>query len=298
MNTAELVKQRLPEVLKMYGLPQPSNKHIKECPVCGKKDKFRLTNYKGMGEWVCTCGAGNVFGLIEQIHGLDFKAAAKEIDEAFGNTFKAVPQKRDDSKLDQAIARVNKSTKVRESNVKEYLNARGIYDMPQRGVLCSNGNMYAIATDSFGKPVYSHETFLDGDKKAAVKTQKKMLTLVDGSPDMAVIRLFDVASTLGIAEGIETALSAHQIYKCKTWSTINSGFMKKFKAPAGVSHLIIFADNDKNGEGLAAAFACGNLNIKSVPHVKTVTIRWCGDVEDFNDMLINGSQVFEWKLTK
>lgn len=298
MNTTELVKQRLPEVLKMYGLPQPSNKHIKECPVCGKKDKFRLTNYKGMGEWVCVCGAGNVFGLIEQIHGLDFKAAAKEIDEAFGNTFKAEPQNLDKSKLDRAIERVKTASRVRESNVKNYLNERGIFDMPKKAVFGSNGNMYAIATDSLGKPVYSHETFLDGDKKASVQTQKKMLSLIDNPTDMAAIRLFDVASTLGIAEGIETALSAHQIYKCKVWSTINSGFMKKFKAPTGVNHLIIFADNDKNGEGLAAAFACGNANIKSVPHVKTVTIRWCGDVEDFNDMLINGSQVFEWKLTK
>ncbi|EEP88969.1 alpha replication protein of prophage, partial [Yersinia kristensenii ATCC 33638] len=48
------------------------------------------------------------------------------------------------------------------------------------------------------------------------------------------IRMFPVSSTLGIAEGIETALSAYQIYGVNTWATINSGFMSKFIVPAGV----------------------------------------------------------------
>lgn len=53
------------------------------------------------------------------------------------------------------------------------------------------------------------------------------------------IRMFPVSSTLGIAEGIETALSCHQITKCHTRATMNTAFMKKFRVPAGVKNLII-----------------------------------------------------------
>lgn len=51
--------------------------------------------------------------------------------------------------------------------------------------------------------------------------------------------MFPTSSTLGIAEGIETALACHQITKCNTRATMNTAFMKKFRVPAGVKNLII-----------------------------------------------------------
>ena len=61
--------------------------------------------------------------------------------------------------------------------------------------------------------------------------------------------------------------------------------MKKFKAPMDVDHLVIFADNDLNGTGLAAAFECANKNLLSNNTVKKVTIRWTENKGDFNDLL-------------
>jgi len=300
METTKLAYSRLAEVLEMYGLPKVSNKHAKECPICGKKDKFRLTNYKGQGDFICTCNTGNLFKLIELVHGLDFKQAAKEIDEAFGNVFVPMQQPKRQSRLAQAMERVKSSSKVKGSNVEAYLRNRGIYELPTKGLFSSNVNMYVSAVDQSGNPVYQHETFLDGDKKANVEVQKKMLKLAEENQvvDFGVVRLFDSASTLGIAEGIETALSCRQIYKCNIWSTLNSQMMKKFRAPSGVKHLMIFADNDKNGTGLAAAFECGSMNIKANNDVEKVTIRWPGDQCDFNDMILNGSNVFEWQLSR
>ena len=99
-------------------------------------------------------------------------------------------------------------------------------------------------------------------KKAAIERNKKMLSLQEYTGSIAV-KLFPAKSTLGIAEGIETALSAHQLYKLPVWSALNATLMKKFKAPSGVDTLVIFADNDKNGTGLNAAFECGNKNLLS-----------------------------------
>lgn len=292
MNTVELAYSRLPEVLEMFGLPSVSKRHIKECPICGKKDKFRLDNYKGEGNWVCTCGSGNLFKLIELVHNLSFKDIAKQIDDAF-NYKPTIQTKKKDNNLERCMARVKSASKVKGTNVEEYLRSRGIYEVPKRGVFCSNGNMLSVAVDPYGNPAYQHETFLDGNKKANVKVQKKMLSLSNSTPESYCVRLYDSASTLGISEGIETALSARQIYKCNVWSTLNAGGMEKFKAPPGVKHLIIFADNDKNGAGLAAATRCGHLAVRQSKDIEKVSIRWPSDVCDFNDMLINGSGVFE-----
>jgi len=76
---------------------------------------------------------------------------------------------------------------------------------------------------------------------------------------------------------------------------MNSNFMKKFRAPGGVEHLIIFADSDKNGTGHAAAFACGHSNIMANNDVKKVTIRW-PDRGDFNDVLQEIQTIHEWVL--
>lgn len=304
MKTVDLVIGKWDFIFDYYGLPPITGiRHYKgECPNCGKRGKYRCDDKNGTGSWICSCGSGNGWSILTIATGKDFKTLAKEIDEIFDNTYKpdnVAPKPKDNGKS-EAMNRARSSSKIKGSNVEGYLNSRGIYEMPSKAVFASNGNMFAIAVDHSGIPVYSHETMLDGDKKANTDITKKLKKLVGETAfvEQAVIRLFDVTSTLGIAEGIETALSCRQIYKCAVWSTMNSGFMKKFLAPPGVTHLIVFADNDNNGTGLAAAFSCGERNIKSKNDVSTVTIRWTGERGDFNDMLVKGSQVFEWKLNK
>ncbi|ENW9116600.1 DNA primase, partial [Escherichia coli] len=84
--------------------------------------------------------------------------------------------------------------------------------------------LYAIATDDKGSLCYLHRTLLDGDRKANVEAAKKMTALQE-LPGLqyaksVAIRLYPVSSTLGIAEGIETALSCRQIFRCNVWSTM------------------------------------------------------------------------------
>lgn len=51
--------------------------------------------------------------------------------------------------------------------------------------------------------------------------------------ESVAIRMFPVDTTLGIAEGIETALSCKQFYGVNTWSVINTNFMKKIQSTEG-----------------------------------------------------------------
>ena len=144
---------------------------------------------------------------------------------------------------------------------------------------------------------------LEGDRKAPLgESAKRQKSLQEDNyleyARSVAIRMFPVSSTLGIAEGIETALSCYQIYGVNTWAVMNSNFMKKFRAPAGVKHLVIFADMDKHSAtGQAAAFECAHANLMAKNDLVKVSIRW-PDNGDFNDMLMNGDQVREQVFTK
>ena len=59
---------------------------------------------------------------------------------------------------------------------------------------------------------------------------------------------------MGIAEGIETAIAAHELFGLSTWATISSSIMESFVPPAGVRRLTIFADHDANFAGQLAAY--------------------------------------------
>jgi len=308
MQTVDFVRDKEWQVLSYYGLERTNLKHI-DCPICGKKKKFRLSEWKGQAWWNCVCGAGDLWKLLQLTTGKDFKTLAGEIDQAFGNTFDKtqVEAPKVNTRLQDTVRRFREIDRLEGTPAEEYLNSRGITQMPTGGVKYSSSEfnsdtnsrfeaMFAIASNEYSEAIQRHLTYLDGPKKANVPKNKKMLSLQEYSGSIAV-KLFQAKSTLGIAEGIETALSAHQLYKLPVWSTLNATILKKFKAPPGVDTLVIFADNDTNGTGLAAAFECGKANILANNDVQRVIVRW-PELPDFNDMLLQGCKIFEWTLKR
>ena len=83
---------------------------------------------------------------------------------------------------------------------------------------------------------------------------KKTMPVVD-SISGAAVRLFEPGECLGVAEGIESAIAAHELFDVPVWSLLSTGGMKSFAPPAGVRHLTIFADNDDNFDGQCAAYS-------------------------------------------
>ena len=299
MKTSEAMRGHEETILNFYGLQLTGNKHV-ECGICGGKKKLRIDIYKGELKYICVCGSGSIFKYLEESAGLEFKVVAAEIDELIGNAFESTVIETVESLGDKVLRKFKSLPELKGTDGQIYLNSRGIYILPRRGIRFNSheGNyqsLYAIATDDLFSPVYLHRTLLDNGIKANVEVNKKMLTLKECFSSVS-IKLFPIQSTLGIAEGIETALSCHTIYKCAVWSTLNTSLMKRFKAPNGVSHLMIFADNDRKGAGHAAAFECGHKNMLAKNDVNKVTIRWPKEIGDFNDMLLKGSEVYEWSF--
>lgn len=315
-KTTDAVIGLWPEVFEHYGLPPVTGKrHFKgKCPACQSKGSFRCDDKDGRGTWVCKCGAGDGWKLLAITQGKDFKTLAAEVDTIIGREYQpnteSQPVENGKKKQREAVSKKYSGlADLRGTTGEMYLRNRGINTLPSDAIrFCLeqpfNGrhyqSLFSLATDDKGALCYLHRTLLDGDKKANLgESAKRMLSLQEDSylehAGSVAIRMFPPASTLGIAEGIETALSCRQIYGCNVWAVLNTSLMKRFRAPMGVKHLIIFADTDLNGAGHAAAFECGHRNILSNNDVEKVSIRW-PESGDFNDMLINGAQVFEWPL--
>ncbi|WP_072065375.1 toprim domain-containing protein [Pluralibacter gergoviae] len=311
MKTAVAAKGRWSEIFEYYGLPPVTGKHHfkGECPVCGARGKYRVDDRDGEGTWICVCGSGDGMKLLTLTQQKGFSSICAEVDQFIGNNYQRIEIPVNSSAARQRQRVINKFSNLSElkgSGAAAYFQERGITRLPSDAIRYFDRQrhagrvyqaLYSLATDDKGELCYLHQTLLDGNKKAAIDSAKRLKSLqednyLDHARSVA-IRMFPISTTIGIAEGIETALSCYQVYGVNTWAVINSTFMKKFRVPAGVKHLIIFADMDKHSAtGHAAAFECAHANLLAKNDLVKVSIRW-PDNGDFNDFLMNGDQVRE-----
>jgi len=115
--------------------------------------------------------------------------------------------------------------------------------------------LLAGVSDADGNPANLHRTYLtpDGDKAPVPEARMMMPVLSDQTISGGCIRIGEVGSVLGVAEGLETALAVILANGMPVWSMINATLMEKFEPPAGVEQLIIWADLDRNDRGKDAA---------------------------------------------
>jgi putative DNA primase/helicase len=150
-----------------------------------------------------------------------------------------------------------------------YFAARGITISPQtlsQNVLrfhpsCPMGGskvpaMLAKMTDIItGEFSGIHRTALSDDFSAKrAMPDGRPSRMIMGVAKGSAVQLFPFSKRLGIAEGIETALSAHQIFKMPVWAAMSAPGIRDFPVINGIKFLRIFADHDEVGR--SAAHAC------------------------------------------
>lgn len=298
----EQCRGKWPALLRRFGVDGKflEKKHG-PCPCCGGKDRFRFDNAKGNGDWICNqCGAGDGFALLMKLKGWSFKEVAGEIEPIVGSvqaTAQPARKMNDDwlkrvkNDLWQAGMRISANDPVGR-----YLASRGIaldeYPSALRYVeRCRyegkpptyHPAMVARFVDPAGKPSTLHKTFLTMFGEKADVSQPKLLMPGDLAKGGAV-RLAPAGPVLGVAEGIETALSASLLWRVPCWATLTGSSLMAWMPPEGVQKVIVFADNDANYKGHKVAFALANRLIEV--QGLDVTVELPPDVgSDWNDAL-------------
>jgi hypothetical protein len=111
--------------------------------------------------------------------------------------------------------------------------------------------MVAVVRGPDGKAVSLHRTWLtpDGRKAPLAQPRREVARPSYFSTHGAAIRLGMPGEVLGVAEGIETALSAQQACGFAVWSTLNATLMAQLVVPQEVRTVVIFADKDRTVNG-------------------------------------------------
>jgi putative DNA primase/helicase len=115
-----------------------------------------------------------------------------------------------------------------------------------------------------------------------VPVQRKILGKL---PEGGAVRLQDHSGVLGIAEGIETALSASRFFGVPCWAALNAGALEKWNVPADVEEVVIFGDLDRNFRGQAAAYTLAH---EIAVQRRKVRIEMPDAFGDWNDILMQG----------
>jgi putative DNA primase/helicase len=154
--------------------------------------------------------------------------------------------------------------------------------------------MVALFAGAAGDPVTLHVTYLraDGCTKAMVPSPKKILGVpVRGATKGGAVRLFEARGhALGVAEGIESALSLHLIRKIPVWASFCADNLERIRLPDGLRELQIGVDMDASGKGEAVAKSLAQRVMRYSPRTRVLYIRPELDGPgDLNDELRRGA---------
>jgi putative DNA primase/helicase len=183
-----------------------------------------------------------------------------------------------------------------------YLQTRALWPLPQgctlkahpsleywhEGESARYAGLVADVCDIEGQFVTAHVTYLCDGKKLNACDTRKILAPLNGHSGCAArllpaVRVSGAAEcVLGVAEGVETALSAALLDGAPVWAALNTSLLAKFQPPPGVTLLRVYADRDAPGleaaarliERLQGVVKC-ELRVPSRGH------------KDFNDQLMS-----------
>jgi putative DNA primase/helicase len=300
-----------PGILAQLGIPEESLRLKKAgpCPSCGGRDRFTFDNRKGRGDFYCRgCGAGDGFELLHRVHGWTFPEARRRVLEAAGISREgpavtpiqalhrpSPPPAAPATPTTRVLSIARSACAIADCpDAVAYLERRGLWPLPAGCMLkahaaldywqdgkriARHSGLVGEVRDATGELVTVHVTYLADGRKIEGHEPRKLLTKTEGREGCAV-RLMPASEVLGIAEGIETALSAAVLDSAPVWAALNTSLLAKFEPPAGVTTLRIYADRDTPG-----LLAAGQLMERLQGRVRLELRAPPAQFKDFNDVL-------------
>ena len=320
---------RWPEIFAAAGMDSGHFvKANRPCPLCGGRDRFSLLKGERNepdGRWYCRgCGYGDGIELVKRFKGTTFPQTLRWLESYLG-----IEHRRESFRLrPEALSEAEKSARRRERNLAFWNAAVPLRELsresPQWRDLASRGlgacdvsamlraeaeadawetdddgqsrpvgkypALLAAVTDGRGEIITLHRTFLTpGGGKAPLASPKK---LAPGAIEDGLIRLFPPTAILCLAEGIETALSVHEMTGLPVWSAISlTGFRKFGAVPEGVKKIHICGDNDRSYAGAAGAYELASRISRGRPDIEVTVHIPPEPGTDWNDVLRSGGRL-------
>jgi len=144
--------------------------------------------------------------------------------------------------------------------------------------------------DDTGRAANLHRTYITqmGDKAPVPEPRMMMPNLSGQTISGGCVKLGAAGKSLGVAEGLETAVAVSLGAGTTCWSLIAASLMELFVPPEGIEQLIIWADLDRNDRGRQAALVLQKrawaLGIKAQVHLPSMAIPDGKKGIDWNDV--------------
>ena len=239
-----------------------------ECPWCAGVDRFSYTDKFGKGDSFCRhCGYHSGVDLLMKIKNFGYVDALRFMARFLNlpiheeKTYRVTKTQEQSSPVEEVWAASHALGET--DSAYAYLRSRGLKKCFPAALRASNRLRYAQLSEdgrswdhsfyeglvaeivnSEGDRVSLHCTYLDKGRKAPVKAVKKVL---GKELSGCAVRLAetDESGVLGLAEGIETALSASELFGVPVWSVVAAFNFRNFVPPKSVRRIIIFGDSER-----------------------------------------------------
>lgn len=274
------------------------------CPFHKEKTpSFKVSNERSAYHCFGCGAAGDAIAWLEAVEGLSFVQAVEKLagisDTAPLHSFtvqKWMPKPFDEADgYREALAIWDAALPAAGTVVEEYLRGRGI-----RGRI-SDQLRYAprlrhSPTKSYFRAMVARladergfcaiqRTYLSND--APIKAPIMPNKMTKAAMRNSAVRLSAIASdNLGLAEGIETALSARMIFHIPVWATLSANRLGEIEIPPDVKTVTLFADA---GEvGIEHAFSAAELYEQRGLYAEIITpqaYHEAASASDFNDLV-------------
>ena len=122
-----------------------------------------------------------------------------------------------------------------------------------RGTRRAMPTMIAVVQSHLGNFVAVQTTFLT---RHATKAPVASPRITTGMLGAGAVRFAKPDDVLGLAEGVESALSAQQLTGVPTWACLGASRMHRVVIPDHVRELHLFGDNDSPGRDAVHRTAC------------------------------------------
>jgi putative DNA primase/helicase len=176
------------------------------------------------------------------------------------------------------------SRPLQRSFAAEYLERRGIaLQPPSLRCRVDVPALVAGVQRPDGKIVAVQQLRLTNEGEKADVLYRRLTT---GGLGAGAVRFGPAAEVIGLAEGVETALSAMELSGVTVWASLGSARLQQVELPPEVEEVHVFVDNDEPGRLAAKRAADVHTSFGRRVYLRSPPDE-CGDWNDFLNLIAN-----------